>query len=132
MLPNPKKGKEIALARQRLLTQQKILHQQSPGTRSGKNTHRKKAERQPGERASPGDRLVPQIYFCQCKKLRVQEVKFLARLKPHSLARSDGDLRTGPRVAPNPRLPRAYVENPKSTQFNPVTRSERLLQTFKN
>jgi hypothetical protein len=69
MLPNPKKGKKIALARQGLLTQQKILHQQSPGTRSGKNTHREKAERQPGERASPGDRLFPQIYFCQWRKL---------------------------------------------------------------
>ena len=69
MFPDPKQRKEISLARQGLLTQKKILHQQCPGARRGENAHRQKAKRQPGERTSSGNRLIPQIYFCQWRKL---------------------------------------------------------------
>ena len=64
--------------------------------------------------------------------LRIQQVKFLARLEANSLAWSDGDFRTGPRVAANPGLTRTDIEYTKAPQFNPVTRSERFFQTFKD
>ncbi len=58
-------------------------------------------------------------------------MKFLAGLEANRLAGSDGDFRPGPRVAANPRLARAHVEDTKAPQFNAVARSERLFQAFK-
>ena len=71
------------------------------------------------------------FYFGQ-GRLRIQQVKFLARLEANSLARSDGDFRTGPRVAANPGLTGTDIEYTKAAQFDPVTGSERFFQTFKN
>ena len=71
------------------------------------------------------------FHFCQ-GRLRIQQVKFLAWLETNSLARSDGDFRTGPRVAANPRLARADIEYAKTAQLNPVPRSERFFQAFKD
>ena len=59
--------------------------------------------------------------------LRIQQVKFLARLEANSLAWSDGDFRTGPRVAADSRLARADIEDAKAPQLDPVARSERFL-----
>ena len=72
------------------------------------------------------------FYFCQGTGLRIQQVKFLARLEANSLAWSDGDFRTGPRVAANPCLAWADIEYPKAPQLNPVARSERFFQAFKD
>jgi hypothetical protein len=58
--------------------------------------------------------------------LRIQQVKFLARLEANSLAWSDGDFRTGPRVAADTRLTRADIEDAKAAQFDSVARSERF------
>ena len=71
------------------------------------------------------------FYFGQ-GRLRIQQVKFLARLEANSLAWSDGDFRTGPRVAADSRLTRAHIENAKTPQLDPVARSKRLLQALKN
>src|SRR3984885_5001028 len=59
--------------------------------------------------------------------LRIQQVKFLARLEANSLARSDGDFRTSPWVAADSRLARADIEDAKTPQLDPVARSERFL-----
>jgi hypothetical protein len=59
--------------------------------------------------------------------LRIQQVKFLAWLEANSLAWSDGDFRTGPRVAADSRLARADIEDAKAPQLDPVARSERFL-----
>ena len=59
-------------------------------------------------------------------------MKFLAWLEANSLARSDGDFRTGPRIAANPRLARADIEHAEASQLDPVARSERFFQAFKN
>ena len=59
--------------------------------------------------------------------LRIQQVKFLARLEANSLAWSDGDFRTGPRVAADSRLAWADIKDAKSPQLDPVARSERFL-----
>jgi len=72
------------------------------------------------------------FYFCQGRGLRIQQVKFLARLEANSLARSDIDFGPGPRVAANARLARAYVEYSKAAQLNPVARSKRFFQAFKD
>ena len=66
------------------------------------------------------------FYFGQ-GRLRIQQVKFLARLEANSLARSDGDFRTGSRVAADSRLARADIEDAKTPQLDPVARSERFL-----
>ena len=71
------------------------------------------------------------FYFGQ-GRLRIQQVKFLARLEANSLAWSDGDFRTGPWVAADARLTRAHIENAKPPQLDPVARSKRLLQALKN
>ena len=65
-------------------------------------------------------------------RLRIQQVKFLARLKANSLAWSDGDFRTSPRIAADSRLTRADIEDAKTAQLNPVARSKRFLQTLKD
>ena len=65
-------------------------------------------------------------------RLRIQQVKFLARLETNSLAWSDGDFRSGPRIAADPSLAWADVEYTKAAQLNPVARSESLFQTFEN
>lgn len=59
--------------------------------------------------------------------LRIQQVKFLARLEANSLAWSDRDFRAGPRVAADSRLARADIEDAKAPQLDPVARSERFL-----
>ena len=59
--------------------------------------------------------------------LRIQQVKLLARLEANSLAWSDGDFRTGPRVAADSRLTRPDIEDAKTPQLNPVARSKRFL-----
>lgn len=64
--------------------------------------------------------------------LRIQQVKFLARLEANSLAWSNGDFRPGPRIAADPSFARADVEYTKAAQLDPVSRSQRLFQTFKN
>ena len=71
------------------------------------------------------------FYFGQ-GRLRIQQVKFLARLEANSLAWSDGDFRTGPRIAANPRLAWAHIEDPETSELNPVARSESLFQAFEN
>jgi hypothetical protein len=70
--------------------------------------------------------MLRHLYFGQ-GRLRIQQVKFLARLEANSLAWSDGDFRTGPRVAADSRLARADVEDAKAPQLDPVARSERFL-----
>jgi hypothetical protein len=72
------------------------------------------------------------FYIGQGRGLRIQQVKLLARLEANSLAWSDGDFRTGPRVAANPGLAGADIEYPKASQLNPVARSKRFLQAFKD
>ena len=59
-------------------------------------------------------------------------MKFLARLEANSLAWSDGDFRTGPRVAANSRLTRADIEYAKASQLDPVARSKRFFQALKD
>jgi len=59
--------------------------------------------------------------------LRIQQVKFLARLEANSLAWSDGDFRTGPRVAADSRLARADIEDAKAPQLDRSPESERFL-----
>lgn len=59
--------------------------------------------------------------------LRIQQVKFLARLEANSLAWSDGDFRAGPRVAADSCLARTDIEDAKAPQLDPVARSERFL-----
>lgn len=71
------------------------------------------------------------FYFGQ-GRLRIQQVKFLARLEANSLAWSDGDFRTGPRVAADSRLTRAHIEHAKTPQLDPVARSKRLLQALED
>ena len=71
------------------------------------------------------------FYFGQ-GRLRIQQVKFLARLEANSLAWSDGDFRTGPRVAADSRLARAHIEDAKTAQLDSVARSERLLQALED
>ena len=71
------------------------------------------------------------FYFGQ-GRLRIQQVKFLARLEANSLAWSDGDFRTGPRVAADPRLTRAHIENAETPQLDSVARSKRLLQALED
>jgi hypothetical protein len=66
------------------------------------------------------------FYFGQ-GRLRIQQVKFLARLESNSLAWSDGDFRTGPRIAANSRLTRADIKDAKASQLDPVARSKRFL-----
>ncbi len=63
--------------------------------------------------------------------MRIQRVQLLARLESHSLPRRNAYLGAGPRVAPDPRLPRPNAENAKSAQLNPVACSQGLLQSFK-
>jgi hypothetical protein len=71
------------------------------------------------------------LYFGQVR-LRIQQVKFLARLEANSLAWSDGDFRTGPRVAADSRLTWAHIEDAKTPQLDPVARSKRFLQALKD
>ncbi len=71
------------------------------------------------------------FYFCQ-GWLRIQQVKFLTWLEANSLAWSDGDFRTGPRVAADSRLTRAHIEDAKTSQLNPVARSQRFLQALED
>ena len=71
------------------------------------------------------------FYFGQ-GRLRVQQVKFLARLEANSLAWSDGDFRTSPRVAADSRLTRAHIKNAKTSQLNAIARSKRLLQALED
>jgi hypothetical protein len=59
--------------------------------------------------------------------LRIQQVKFLARLEANSLARSDGDFCTGPRVTADACLAWADIKDAKASQLDPVARSERFL-----
>ena len=59
-------------------------------------------------------------------------MKFLAWLEANRLTGRDGDFRPGPRVAANPGLTGTDIEYTKAAQFDPVTRSERFFQTFKN
>lgn len=71
------------------------------------------------------------FYFGQ-GRLRIQQVKFLARLEANSLAWSDRDFRTGPRVAADPRLTRTHIENAETPQLDSVARSKRLLQALED
>ena len=64
--------------------------------------------------------------------LRIQQVKFLARLEANSLAWSDGDFRTGPRVAADSRLTRSDIEDAETAQLNPVARSKCFLQALED
>ncbi len=64
--------------------------------------------------------------------LRIQQVKFLARLEANSLARSDRDFRAGPRVAADSCLARADIEDAKAAQLDPVAGSERFFQALKD
>lgn len=59
-------------------------------------------------------------------------MKLLARLKANSLAWSDGDFRAGPRIAAYTCLARAHIEDPKTSELNPIARSESFLQAFEN
>jgi hypothetical protein len=77
-------------------------------------------------------RIVRSSRCCHGPGLRIQQVKFLAWLEANSLARSDGDFRTSPRIAANPCLAWAHVEDPETSEFNPVARSESLFQAFEN
>ena len=71
------------------------------------------------------------FYFGQ-GQLRIQQVKLLARLEANSLAWSDGDFRTCPRVAADSCLTRAHIENAKTAQLDPVARSKRFLQALED
>ena len=59
-------------------------------------------------------------------------MKFLARLEANSLARSDIDFGPGPRIAAYARLARADVEYSETAQLDPVARSKRFFQAFKD
>ena len=59
------------------------------------------------------------FYFAK-GRLRIQQVKFLARLEANSLARSDRDFRAGPRIAADSRLARADIEHAETAQLDPV------------
>jgi hypothetical protein len=69
---------------------------------------------------------------CHGPGLRIQQVKFLAWLEANSLARSDGDFRTRPRIAANTCLTRTHIEDPETSELNPVARSESFLQAFED
>ena len=77
-------------------------------------------------------RMVRSGRCCHGRGLRIQQVKFLARLEANSLAWSDSDFRARPRIAANAGLARAHIEDPETSELNPVARSESLFQAFKN
>ena len=64
--------------------------------------------------------------------LRIEQVKFLAWLEAYSLAWSDGDLGPGPWITADSCLARAHIEDPETSELNPVARSESLFQAFEN
>jgi hypothetical protein len=66
------------------------------------------------------------------RTLRIQQVKFLAWLEANSLAWSDIHFGAGPRVTANARLARAHIEYSKTAQLNPIARSKRFFQAFKD
>jgi hypothetical protein len=86
---------------------------------------------------SPNGRQGPEgadgpLWSALRSKLRIQQVKFLAWLEANSLARSDIDFGPGPRVTANARLARADIKDSKAAQLNPVARSKRFFQAFKD
>jgi hypothetical protein len=87
-------------------------------------------EERQNDRQGPGEADGP--LWSLRSKLGIQQVKFLARLEANSLARSDIDFGPGPRVAANARLARADIEYSKAAQLNPVARSKRFFQAFKD
>jgi hypothetical protein len=64
--------------------------------------------------------------------LRIQQVKLLAGLEAYSLAWSDGDLGSGPRITADSRFARAHIEDPKPTKLNPVAGRQSFLQAFED
>jgi hypothetical protein len=59
-------------------------------------------------------------------------MQLLARLEAHRLAGSDADLGSGSRIASDAGLSRPHAEHAKPAQFDPLARSQRLLQSLKN
>src|SRR5580658_9135583 len=59
-------------------------------------------------------------------------MQFFAGLEAHSFARSDGDLRTGARIAPNAGLARPHVEDSKAPQLAAFPGRQRLLEALKD
>jgi hypothetical protein len=59
-------------------------------------------------------------------------VQLLAWLKADSLAWSDGDLGSRPRVAANPRFAGPHVEDAETAQLNPVPRPQSFFETLKD
>src|SRR5271163_1350077 len=59
-------------------------------------------------------------------------MELFARLEADGLARGDRNLSAGARIAPDPRLARAHIEDAESAQFNPVAGGQGFLQTVED
>jgi hypothetical protein len=64
--------------------------------------------------------------------LGIEQVQLLAWFKADSLARSDGDLGSRPRIAADARLARPHVEDAETAQFDPVSRAQGFFETLKD
>src|ERR1700692_3688777 len=82
-----------------------------------------------GLRADPREGLV-----ASNRKLSfsINRLQFLAWLEAHSLARRNGNLRARARVAANPALARAPIENAKSSQLNAIAAGQCILHALKD
>ena len=59
-------------------------------------------------------------------------MQILARLEAHRAARRNRNLSAGTRISANAGLPRTYVEHSKTSQLNPLSLGQCMLQTFED